>query len=75
MPMGPLGHARSLPSDDDTNAYFRTESQSFLHGARNCGDSRVRCFCLPLKDRKGQWRRLSALTRIAFELNQTQDRP
>jgi hypothetical protein len=24
--------------DDDTNASFRTKSQSFLHGTRNCGE-------------------------------------
>jgi hypothetical protein len=37
--MGRLGHARLCSaSHDDTNASFRTESQSFLHGARNCGE-------------------------------------
>jgi hypothetical protein len=30
--------ALSAASDDDTNASFRTESQSFLHEARKCGE-------------------------------------
>jgi hypothetical protein len=34
-----LGHSRSCAApDDDTNASFRTKSQSFLHGARNCSE-------------------------------------
>jgi hypothetical protein len=30
--------ARGAPSASDTNASFRTKSQSFLHGARNCSE-------------------------------------
>src|ERR1700722_14585820 len=34
-----LGHSRFCAApDDDTNASFRTKSQSFLHGARNCSE-------------------------------------
>src|ERR1700722_17639399 len=37
--MGAVGScALAAPSDDDTNASFRTKSQSFLHGARNCSE-------------------------------------
>jgi hypothetical protein len=35
--MGRLGHALAA-TDDDTNASFRTESQCFLHRARNCSE-------------------------------------
>jgi hypothetical protein len=35
-----LGHVRVIrtASDDDTNARSRTESQSFLHRARDCNE-------------------------------------
>ena len=54
---------------------FERKASPSCMGRATVVNGRISCFCLPLKDRKGQWRRLSALTRIAFELNQTQDRP
>jgi hypothetical protein len=34
-----LGQSRFFAApDDDTNASFRTKSQSFLHGGRNCSE-------------------------------------
>ena len=45
--MGRLGHARFRAApDDDTNASFRTESQSFLHGARNCSEWPDKLLCV-----------------------------
>jgi hypothetical protein len=42
-----LGHARSRAApDDDTNASFRTKSQSFLHGARNCSELPDKLLCV-----------------------------
>jgi hypothetical protein len=46
MPMGRSSHSRLRAVVSDTNASFRTKSQSFLHGARNCSEWRDKLLCV-----------------------------
>jgi quercetin dioxygenase-like cupin family protein len=55
--MGRLGQALCAAPDDDTNASFRTKSQSFLHGTRNCSE-----WCAIPLDRRRLSDRISART-------------
>jgi hypothetical protein len=42
-----LGHSRICAAPDDyTIASFRTKSQSFLYGARNCSEWRDKLLCV-----------------------------
>jgi hypothetical protein len=43
---GAVGSRALAAPDDDTNASLRTESQSFLHGARNCSEWPAKPLCV-----------------------------